>query len=717
VVTDYAEFLNHALARLDLLLHREILRLRAAYQLSLDEFRGLYVSDEHVDQLFDEGMRQMSPGADVSALTQRADQIAVEIAAAAPAFPPWSRLTEEFELSAFEQDVLLLALAPELDLKYETLYAYLNNDVNRKWPTHDLALRLFTDDAAQAASSRRELEPTSTLYASGLLRQLEPPQQSASSLATSFAASPVFVRFVLQLPTEDPQLATFVTSDTTQARGPGILSTEQLTDVESLSSLFAERPPPVLVFEGRSGSGREAAAQHLCDSLSLRLLRVDLDAARLAGEALPHLLDTLVLVARLENAALWAAPLEAVLDASGKRGADARLITTRLLASTGPLILGAGPGVAWRQILGDARCLHVPFPDPPRNERERLWALNLAERGVAVPPSLCGELADNFALNASQIRRAVASAADARPIAGKSDVPLSEELYRAARAESGHELAKLATKVEQPHSWSDLVLPAATLQRVREVAAAIRHRHRVFDEWGFGRRIATGRGLKVLFAGTSGTGKTMTAGVIAREIGVDLYRIDLATVVSKYIGETEKNLDRIFRAADDSNAILFFDEADALFGKRSEVKDAHDRYANIEISYLLQKMEQHEGAVILATNLRKNIDEAFGRRMHYVIEFPMPDARQRELLWRGIFPPTAPLADDVDLPFLGRQFGLAGGDIQNVALDAAFLAAQDGQVITMRQLVVAVARQMAKQGRIPAAAEFRQYHDLIGYHE
>jgi SpoVK/Ycf46/Vps4 family AAA+-type ATPase len=230
---------------------------------------------------------------------------------------------------------------------------------------------------------------------------------------------------------------------------------------------------------------------------------------------------------------------------------------------------------------------------------------------------------------------------------------------------------------------------------------------------GFERRIAYGKGLKALFAGASGTGKTMTAGVMARELGLDLYKIDLSAVVSKYIGETEKNLDRIFRAANCSNAILFFDEADALFGKRSETKDAHDRYANIEVAYLLQKVEDYEGVVILASNLSKNIDEAFSRRMHYVVEFPLPDESHRERLWRGMFPPEVPLAKDIDFPFLAQQFSLAGGDIRNVALDAAFLAAQDGKVITMKQLVRAMARQMMKQGRIPSPIDFKQYHALI----
>jgi SpoVK/Ycf46/Vps4 family AAA+-type ATPase len=202
----------------------------------------------------------------------------------------------------------------------------------------------------------------------------------------------------------------------------------------------------------------------------------------------------------------------------------------------------------------------------------------------------------------------------------------------------------------------------------------------------------------------------MTAAVVARDLKLDLYKIDLSAVVSKYIGETEKNLDRIFAAARSSNAILFFDEADALFGKRSQVTDAHDRYANIEVAYLLQALEEHEGVVILATNARKHIDEAFVRRLHYIVEYPLPDEVLRERLWRSIYPAATPVDADVDPTFLARQFAISGGDIRNVALDAAFLAADDGQVITMRHLIVAMARQSIKHGRIPSAADFRQYH-------
>jgi SpoVK/Ycf46/Vps4 family AAA+-type ATPase len=247
------------------------------------------------------------------------------------------------------------------------------------------------------------------------------------------------------------------------------------------------------------------------------------------------------------------------------------------------------------------------------------------------------------------------------------------------------------------------------LRRLREFAAAIRAREQVFRGWAFVRGSGGSTSLRALFAGASGTGKTMSAAVIARAIGLDLFRIDLSAVVSKYIGETEKNLERIFQAAEGSNAILFFDEADALFGKRSEVKDAHDRYANIEVAYLLQRMETYDGVLILATNLAKHIDEAFSRRIHVDIDFPLPDEAQRARLWRQLIPAEAPTSPDVDYEFLARQFPLTGGEIRNVALAAGFLAAYEDTDIAMTHLVRAIARQRRKQGKLPTASEFKHY--------
>jgi hypothetical protein len=287
------------------------------------------------------------------------------------------------------------------------------------------------------------------------------------------------------------------------------------------------------------------------------------------------------------------------------------------------------------------------------------------------------------------------------------------DLDAGAREASGARLGTLARRLRPTYTWGDLVVPDRQLDALHSISAYLRHRDQVLGDWGYERRVAKSQGLKILFAGESGTGKTMAAQVLAADLGLDIFQVDLATIVSKYIGETEKNLARIFDAAEGSNAMLFFDEADAMFGKRSETTDAHDRYANLEVSYLLQKMEACSGAVILATNFRRNIDDAFLRRLDFVIDFPFPEPRDRERLWRGLVPPEAPLAPDVDFKLLAQRFKLSGGAIRNCTLAAAFLAAEEGSTIDMAHLVRAVGVEYAKLGRLTIDADFDGFQELI----
>jgi SpoVK/Ycf46/Vps4 family AAA+-type ATPase len=274
------------------------------------------------------------------------------------------------------------------------------------------------------------------------------------------------------------------------------------------------------------------------------------------------------------------------------------------------------------------------------------------------------------------------------------------DVLAACRSQHGKKLGALARRVPQDHGWEDLILLPDRKALLREICLQVRHRARVLDAWGMGRKLALGKGLTALFSGPPGTGKTMAAGVIARELGLEMFAIDLSSVVSKYIGETEKHLAQLFAEAEAANAALFFDEADALFGKRTEVRDAHDRYANQEVSYLLQRIDAYEGVVILASNLTKNMDEAFLRRIQFSVEFPFPGHPERLAIWQGIFPSALPLAPEVDLEFLARKLELAGGHIRNVALAAAFLAAEEDSTVGMRHFLHAARRELQKIGKV-----------------
>jgi len=712
VVDTNSEYLQGELQRLDWLLHREILRLRAIYQLSQDEFRGLYVSDGQVDTLLRES-QQAPEIIDPAELTQRADLLHRSNLALLDEGSPWTILQHEFDLSALEMDAVLLALAMETHPKYETIYAYLNNDVTRKWPTCDLTLRLFAPELAGKSQLRRFLLPQATLFSSGLLRPVQHTNDRAAWLSAGFSVAPELHRYLLSFPTRLGRVNQFLSRIRPRP-------THELFTVPSGLREQLERVPeildkscgcggnPLLVFIGEYGMGAEEIAESLCAQLQRQLLHFSVEKARTADEPLLKLLHPVLLEQRLEGAAVFANECGVLFGPEGNPTAEGHAFISALTETGGLVFLAFSPQTRWRELLQGRRKLVFTLEEPDFEERRRLWRVigqNLVSDAVA------DDLANRFVLNPGQIQDAIVMAQDHHYLReGRDGALTADELLEAARAQSDQNLGKLAARVRGAHTWKDLVLPANTLRQIKEISSAIRFRHHVYSNWGFDKRLVSGKGLKVLFSGAAGTGKTMTAGIIARDLGLDLYKIDLSGIVSKFIGETEKNLDRIFRASQSGNAILFFDEADALFGKRSEVKDAHDRYANIEVAYLLQKMEDHDGVVVLATNLSKNLDEAFSRRMHYVVEFPLPNATHREQLWRGMFPPQAPLADDVDFKFLSEQFPLPGGDIRNVVLSAAFLAAQDGSAIHMRHLVPSLGRLMVKKGKVPSTTEFKQYH-------
>jgi hypothetical protein len=334
-------------------------------------------------------------------------------------------------------------------------------------------------------------------------------------------------------------------------------------------------------------------------------------------------------------------------------------------------------------------------------EQKRLWTQALGPLATARLNGALDGVGTQFRLSADTIVRTAERLRPRLLTAPAADALLWQECRGLAR----HRLDDLAQRVEPLATWNDLVLPPAQLGRLREIAVHLRHRLKVYEEWGFARTSARGLGITTLFSGESGTGKTMAAEVLANDLHLDLYRIDLAAVVSKYIGETEKNLRRVFAAAEDSGAVLLFDEADALFGKRSDVKDSHDRYANIEVSYLLQRMETYRGLAILTTNAGATLDPAFQRRLRFTIQFPFPDQEQRERIWRGVFPATTPL-EGVD-PVRLAQLNVAGGSIRSIAMHAAFAAAEAGVSVGMPHLLHAARSEAAKRERPFSDAEVR----------
>ncbi|QRQ85037.1 ATP-binding protein [Cupriavidus oxalaticus] len=672
---------------LDCLVEREILRLRARYELSLDELRGLYISDRQVDALLRQQAGQHGqPDADpAGALTRQAAQWREHFNTGSPL----ALLGERLALAPADLELLFVVLAPELDLRYETLYAYLNNDIARKFATVDMARRLLGADVVphDAAALRSRI---GMLAAAGIL-VLADSGEPRSTLGQGLALAPPVAQFLLGIPPAAQQMAG-MDEPWLEAVADAIGTIGAPAAGSELIACRSDDP------ERQAGWARRLLARRGRHALHLA------PHALLAG-------TSPLLTARLAHAALV---LHDAAGTSRDAAADERLAgALRRALDAGLDVLWLVPP-NWRPLPALSRLPLTTFTLAAATGAERAqdWAdaihdTRLADAG---PPAahMAEALAARFSLSGTRIRQAV-RAAQALWAADPAIASGREALDRAARQLAAQGLAQVAELATRPHRWPQLVLPATTLQLLHEIAAAIACRERVFRDWNMQGRTGRSAGLMLLFAGASGTGKTMAASVLANHAGLDLFRVDLASVVSKYIGETEKNLERIFSAAQDADAILLFDEADALLGKRAEVKDAHDRYANIEVAYLLQRMETHDGVVILASNLPKNLDPAFARRMHYTVEFGRPNAVLREQLWRGMFPAEVPLAGDIDYAFVAGQFELTGGDIQTIALEAAFLAAGEGSAVGMAQLMRALSRRQTKHGDPGAAARLRAH--------
>lgn len=708
-VTAFPHSLAHILAeltRLDVLLRVQVWRARQL-QPEADGLPAFYISEGEVDALLSKAIGQPLwatvplPEDTTIAIQHTLDQMTavnhhrLALAAQQGIHLRLHELSQLFALSQFEMDIILLCLAPEIDASYGRIYAYLQDDITRKQPSLDLLLNLLCPDVTTKMAARTCFTPDAPLRRHHLLELFnETNAPHPTWLNQAVKLDERIVGYLLDRNEVDGRLRPYANRHTTPitlVSAPG----------SQLQVLVANERSLILYFQGNEGTGRRDTAVALCQHLQQPLLEIN--GALLAavnGQEFPLLVCLAVREAQLQSAVLYWRNFDALLAEDKTYQRDILLGT---LAEQKGVTIVAGTAVWEPANPLPFPFIRIPFALPTAAERWRCWQEALPHVALDLQ-----DLANKFRLSVNQIRAAAATAHNQahwqRP---ENPLPTLADLHAACRLHSNQKLAQLAQKIDPHYAWADIVLPPERLAQLRELCDQVMHRTQVYDGWGFGHKMALGKGLHVLFTGPPGTGKTMAADIIAGELGLDLYRIDLSTVVSKFIGETEKNLSRIFAEAETSNAILFFDEADALFGKRTEVHDAHDRYANLEISYLLQRMEAYEGVTILATNLRKNMDEAFMRRMHFIIEFPIPDAVQRQRIWRQVWPPTVPQSADVDLSFLAERVLLAGGNIRNIALAASFLAAADGGTVTMAHLLHAAQREYQKMGKLVTPDEFK----------
>lgn len=711
----HAHLLNE-LRWLNRLLAAHVLRLRRVdFYDRVKNFREFFIAEEEIDALMTAGIFEADGlqsdnerSKKMAELLGQARELRAEITRRVNESLlqhidlPLLRLARCFHLSEFELQTLIICLAPQVDARYDKLYAYLQNDPVKKSPGVELILGLLCRDAAQRLRCLSCFQPEAPLRQYGLL-------EAAASTAQQFLrVDPRIVQYVLGSEAVDRRVQPVLQFFPPLSWEQVVVPEELRSRLQKLLSMAAGKGAlqrPVLYFQGRPGVGKKTVARALCGEAGVSLAAADIRALLRNPESFREKIRLILREGLLQSCAVYFDHLEK-LESAAEENAELLAGLVREIRDWGWITFLGSENPLPDALLDLPAICPVEIPPPGHAARKALWEMHLNGSLTEEETLPAEELAGRFDLTGGQIVRAIRLAEQSASLRDPENIRVTlADLMASSRAQSQPRLSALARKIAPLYTWENIVLPPDSLAQLREICQRAVHRHRVLGEWGFAGKLSQGKGVNALFAGPSGTGKTMAAEIIANELGLDLYKIDLSGVVSKYIGETEKNLDRIFTAAERANAILFFDEADALFGKRSEVRDSHDRYANIEISYLLQKMEQYEGIAILASNLRQNLDESFVRRLAFTIHFPFPDEADRRRIWAGIWPKAAPLSEEVDLDFFARQFKLSGGNIKNVALAAAFLASADGGLVTMAHLFHATRREYQKLGKVLSDAE------------
>jgi hypothetical protein len=584
-------------------------------------------------------------------------------------------LCSAFGLSSFEQAVLVLCAGLDLDSSFAGLCAAAHGDPGSTYATFSLALAALPDAHWSA------LNPAAPLRH---WRMIEVLAQRGSQLTTSpLKIDERILHFLAGVQHLDERLAGLVEPLEPDAMGEAeSLVPSHQRHAEQIAALWDSAAlSPLIELCGADGAGKRAIAAQACARRGLRLYAFAAEHTPAAPLELDGFIRLWERETVLASTALYI-DADALDPADSKLGAQFRKL---LEALRGPVLLSTRE--RWPNLLRPVRVIEVGKPSTA--EQQVVWQGSVGDKGAHLGGELAA-LAAQFNLPAAAIRASVEQALEAGP----PDDHLLHALWDASCSQARPRMAALARRIVPLARWDDLVLPAHEKKMLREIALHVRHRATVYDAWGFARASNRGLGVSALFSGGSGTGKTMAAEVLANELRLDLHRVDLSGVVSKYIGETEKNLRQVFDAAEEGGTILFFDEADALFGKRSEVKDSHDRYANIEINYLLQRMESYRGLAVLATNMRSALDTAFLRRLRFVVNFPFPDPAQRAEIWRRAFPAGAPVGR-LDYDKLAR-LDMAGGNIRNVALHAAFLAAAEASTLEMSHLAQAARTEFTK---------------------
>jgi ATP-dependent 26S proteasome regulatory subunit len=631
---------------------------------------------------------------------------------------------QKFCLLDEEYLILNICLAVQILPQYEKVFAYLHDNAARRLPSIDLILNILNSTFEEKISSRDYFSFQSPLIENRIIEFTgEPYENSYPSSLRQLKINNRIYRYILDRKGAEKELATILQqfAPDQYSKKPG--ATDKVgKDVHDFieinkDAFLANDQAYMFYFCGPYGSGKKDVALSIGHSLNLPLLMVDIEAACNTESDKENIFLLINRESILLNSAIYLYNTDVIFE--HKENVKLKNYLIRALSRNSRLIIvSSRDKYDVRSEFKQKRFFYIDFPIPSYKKRQDLWNLYLKDKSILGGYRIAKEtdvnfLAGKFRFTGGQINDAIkAACTSARWKSNGNKTINEEEIYHGCHLQSNQDLKSLAREVTTKYTLDDIILPKDQKNQLAEIINCVKNKYIVYDEMGFADKMPYGKGLNILFNGPSGTGKTMASAIIANTLNLEIYEINISQILSKFVGETEKRIASIFRSA--RNAVLFFDEADALFGRRTMIKDAHDKYANIETSFLLREIEKYEeGCVLLATNRKDNMDEAFSRRMDFDVEFPFPSKEHRLKIWDNIFPEQTPLDENIDFDFLAEKFNLSGGNIHNIALASAFYAAQDEKLVKMEHLIMAVKREYQKNNKLCNKNDFGQYYNLI----
>ncbi|GAU77499.1 ATP-binding protein [Fusibacter sp. 3D3] len=681
--------------------------------IKLSEYYEATIED-HASPSLGWQLKQYTASANARSVEAQAhlDQMEKRVAETLPTalFIPLEHLLETFKLTKFETFCIYLSVAVELDPSFEKNIRFFNETLNSAYPTLGLALKIYCKNSTEFLKERMHLNRQCNLFKFFLINSLS-SHEALPLVSVPMKLDMSIVDFIInfnQYQISDAFMSIIMPNSKDSEHQFDQIE-QNLHEFVKINFSEALNKNVMFYLHGPLGIGKHELIYHFCNQYDQTILCIDCKKLNQNSAEVQQFTREAI----LHRATVVFENFEILIDSPTDKKTSLFLETLLESLSKFAKMSFALSNVPWyNQVeFNQFSIIEIELEIPNALERLSVWADKGKTLKIDAQVDLT-ELSNKFKFTPKQITKAYQDASN-EMLWKHVDAIDSKMLHKASYNQLSHNLKDKAQLIISHYGWQDIVLPTEQFDLLKEACDHVRYQHIVFNKWGFNAKITYGTGLGLLFTGPPGTGKTLAAQVIANELNLEIYRVDLSQIISKYIGETEKNLKMIFDEAAQSGAILLFDEGDALFSKRTDVSDSHDKYANVETSYLLQKIEAYEGISIVTTNLLGNIDDAFIRRFSFVVHFPFPTAEYRRQIWRSIFPVETPLSETIDLDYLANNFEFSGGNIKNIALNASFKAASKDRPVSMKDLLLSVASEISKTGKVVLASDFGEYAYLL----